>query len=349
MSKRRRVYIASWNDAVTGKRRQKRCKTLAEKRAVEARLREEARMIGLGLVSKRDVVLRRRAGQPILDAVTTYIEFVESRGRTAGHVKHQDRMIRRAIKGIGAESLDDLDEDRAELWFKALTGTVATRNHYRRALKAFTKWAEDSGWIASDPLRRVRMEVSGGVVNVRRGFTPYELARLVESSPHGTDYLLLAMTGLRWAEAEALTMRDVDLDERWVCVPKGIGKTDSGRDSYVPLARPVVAALVARRAALSSPLLGRRKPHSRAFGDEVDDAKVRRKTQDGTASPSSFRVTFTNWLTLSGADMESVMILRRDAGPIHHQAYHRGHQLLEKTTPVIDRMASWADRSRAKA
>lgn len=131
---------------------------------------------------------------------------------------------------------------------------------YRASLSAFFAWCVREKLIAANPVTGVRVPKGSHVRTEMRPFTEEELeaayARWREKDEHLADVLLImAWTGLRWAEARALTVADLmeiptpGLLVR-VSAPEGVGtkSTKGGRSRRVPLANrvlPLVRAMAA--------------------------------------------------------------------------------------------------------
>jgi site-specific recombinase XerC len=119
----------------------------------------------------------------------------------------------------------------------------ATAHNRYRGLHAFFKWAVTEGDLETNPMEGMRppqlpeqpVEVVG----------PDHLARLLKtcegrdfSSRRDTAIILLVDTGMRRAECAAMTLDDVDLDERIVWV---LGK--GRRPRALPIGRKTAQAL----------------------------------------------------------------------------------------------------------
>lgn len=336
-----RQHVASFTDAVTGRPRRVRCRTLQQKRALEAKHREAREQVRLGLATPEDIAARRRREGPIEAAVDAWICSIEKRGRTAAHCDDQRRAVTRLIENLNFNRPIDIDAQAVADWIDQQAGAPRTRNRYRKAFRAWCRWMQIHHWMVDNPSLGVELEPDEANAVVRRPLTPGEAWRLFAVPGRGPDYQILAATGLRWTEAEALTTGCIE--DGVLCVPRGIGKTDRDRDSWIPLGRLAMAAIAARRVVGDVPLLARRKPDGRAFGRDLAAAKIQKRTPMGVLAPASMRKTFTTWLASAGVDLPTVMRLRRDRGPLAEARYTERAVLIDEMRRGIERMERWLD------
>lgn len=92
----------------------------------------------------------------------------------------------------------------------------ATKNRYRAALAQFAAWLVEREVLAHNPLKDVR---GYGVKRQAKViYEPHQVRALVEAQSGNARVLgaLFAGTGVEWGAAEAVTRRDIDLDNRLV-------------------------------------------------------------------------------------------------------------------------------------
>jgi integrase/recombinase XerC len=193
------------------------------------------------------------------------------------------------------------------------------------AARAFFRWLAAEGRVPANPAAGLRQPRRRRTLP--RVMSEDEVARLLQA-PEGTDWTAkrdralletLYSTGARVAEASALDLGDVDLDEG-TAVLEGKGR----RERVAGLGRPCVAAIRAYLAALPRAELDRRSApkHARAL---FRNARGGRLTTRGMAlvlarhlaaaglpasvSPHTLRHSFATHLLRAGANLREVQEL----------------------------------------
>lgn len=145
----------------------------------------------------------------------TYIDRLED--VTDGTRKDYRGMVANRLDGtvLGQLPLTAVDRDAVTHWLRDLDVATKTRRNYHALVSAALSAAVEAGHIPGNPARGIRLrrtEPAGGMVILSAG----ELALLVGELPaqYQPITVLLAGTGLRWGEATALQVGDVDLDAR---------------------------------------------------------------------------------------------------------------------------------------
>ena len=93
----------------------------------------------------------------------------------------------------------------------SLSCNAGGKQAYLRAWKTFYSWAEDSGFVATNPCRKVRIRVPRPL---RHSVDVNDIARLIDCCRTDRDRALVSMladTGLRLSELAGLQPTDVDL------------------------------------------------------------------------------------------------------------------------------------------
>ena len=157
-------YTVSWYDAETGKWRQKAGFADPDlSAAVGQQLERESAARVKGLTSAG----QGGANAPIEGQLQLFLADCRTRGRDEGYVGQLAGRIRRVLTATGVERLVDLELAKVEaalLQTQSLRSSernpqpisVATRNQYLAALRAFTKWATRRLILRADPLRGLR-------------------------------------------------------------------------------------------------------------------------------------------------------------------------------------------------
>jgi integrase len=153
----------------------------------------------------------------------------------------------------GSVRLSDIDLAEVELW-------IADLRRKRGATTVIRSYGVLAG-ILDDAVkaRRLRINPARGVENLPRQttkrrvyLTADDVARLASQSKHPVLVLTLAYTGLRWGEAVALRVRDIDFLRRRIAVRDNavqigcehdVGLTKSRKDRSVPVPQFVLDEL----------------------------------------------------------------------------------------------------------
>ncbi|HMN97457.1 MAG TPA: site-specific integrase, partial [Phycisphaerales bacterium] len=197
-------------------------------------------------------------------------EFVAARRRdpariTERHILETERRLQRLAAVARWTRLAEITPDGFLRALELLPGagefTQATRNAYRAAWRALTRWAHRTGRGANDPLTELRKwQVSGHRSFRRRPFTRAELATLVvrtrlsvlsRMDMDGPDramlYLLAVATGFRLGELTSLTRRAFALEAATPSVELSAAAAKDGRprvQALVPRGLPELGVVV---------------------------------------------------------------------------------------------------------
>lgn len=138
---------------------------------------------------------------------------------------------------LGQMPLVAIQREDVTAWLDGMDVSVKTRRNYHALISTVLGAALDAGAIARNPARGIRVRQTVPVADMVL-ITPGELAVLIAEIPTAYQPLvmLLAATGLRWGEATALRVGDVDLDARVPLLRVGAAwkRTGTGRRELGP-------------------------------------------------------------------------------------------------------------------
>jgi integrase len=206
---------------------------------------------------------QRERSRPLSELVAEYESVLRSRANTDRYVVSTIQRINELVSSIKAKTIADVDAAAIartlSVWRqtgrpdrrrgrKRSTLSVASSNHYARAIKAFSRWLWTEKRTSDDVLSNLRLlNGNSDRRRVRRSLTPDELATLVETTEssrktlaglRSTDramlYLVAAFTGLRASELASLTVRSFDFGDaardRAVAARDGAATEDASDD-----------------------------------------------------------------------------------------------------------------------
>lgn len=185
----------------------------------EAALRHRARVESLGGEAAR-AVLDAIEGVGAHHADTTLATYalavVAARdGITDGTRVDYLRMVRNRIAGtaLGELPLEAVTRDACTAWVRDLTGTAKTRRNYHALLSSILNAAVEAGDLPANPAAGIKVR-SSEAPSRRVFLTAGESAVLVAALPVHYQPLVITLlgTGMRFGEATALLVGDVDLD-----------------------------------------------------------------------------------------------------------------------------------------
>ncbi len=265
-------------DADGVKRTVKGC---SDKRATEELARDaeaQAAKIRAGLIDPKELAYRDHAARPLSEHFAAWADSLRAKGATPKHVELSTGRGRRIVAIIRGARLADIDPPknakRAELaryeatladWvaparLSDLTAdrvqealatlrkegrSLATCNHYRTAIKAFSKWCHDAHRTRDDALRGVKgYNAKEDRRHDRRTISLDELQRLIEAADRGPVvmgltgparalcYRLAVATGLRYSEIASI--RPASFDWKAPSVRVAASYTKNGAEPSCP-------------------------------------------------------------------------------------------------------------------
>lgn len=194
----------------------------------------------IGGAAARKVLIARdqapRTMQSLADWMRTYVAGLDAvtAGTRAGYLTQINTRI--AGSALGELPISAITRDAVVTFLADLDLSTKTKRNYQGLISAALGAAAERGLIPTNPARNIRIRQTGPVSSMTF-LSPGELAILLaEIQPaHRPLVVFLAGTGLRWGEATALLVGDVDLDARVPVVrvnkawkPTGHGKHEIG-------------------------------------------------------------------------------------------------------------------------
>ena len=259
----------------------------------------EAAKIRAGLVNPKELAQRDHQARPLSDHFSAYAEHLASKGATPKHIELSTGRARRIVaiilgakladidppkdvkrsgiaayeatlaKWVASARLSDLTAERVQKALATLRGegrSLGTLNHYRTAIKAFSKWCHDTHRMREDALRGVRgYNAKEDRRHDRRTISLEELQRLIAVAEQGPAvmgmtgpvralcYRLAVATGLRYSEIASIKPESFDWKAPAVAVAPCY--TKNGENAVMPLTDDLASDLAAYVATLPGPLI----------------------------------------------------------------------------------------------
>ncbi len=333
--KRGKIWYYRFVDADGVRQERKGCADKRKTEEIARHVESEAASVKAGLVDPRDVARRDHARKPIEVHLAAYEEHLKATDKTARHVKQAMQQARDLASASGVNRLTDLDGERVQAALanlKAGGSSHWTCNHYRKSLKAFTKWCVQSGRLAFDPLFGVvGFNPEEDVRRDRRTLSADEQMRLIQAAHDGPVwrgltgpvraicYRLIFGTGLRHQEIASLKPESFDFDSSPARLRLQVkdSKNRKGADMVIPDdvaedLRLIVAALPRGSAVF---------PLKKTTGSKMIQADLKRAGipfVDEAGKQFDFhstRAQYATTLDATGATLRTMQTLMRHSTP----------------------------------
>jgi integrase len=289
-----RKYVILYHDE-SGKRRKKTGGT--DKQVTERIARDLENRVALrreGVVDPKAEAYRDHEARPLAEHLADWVKALEAKGTTPKHSRLFSDRARRIVALVMGATLGDIEPgkttkaniERAEAtlakWVKParlghLTAdriqaalatlraegrSLATCNHHRTAIRAFSKWLHETHRTRENSLRGVTgFNAKEDRRHDRRTLALDELRRLIEVAATGPAfqrmtgparalcYRLAVVSGLRYSEQASLTFESFDLGQA-PCVMVASAYTKNGQTAKLPLPDDLAGDLAAFLAAI---------------------------------------------------------------------------------------------------
>ena len=283
-------YVIFYHDE-NGKRHKKTGAT--DKQVTERIARDIENRIALrreGVVDPKAEAYRDHDASPLADHIADWQADLIARGHTVKHADHTSNRVRRlatVLLGLSPEAFDPrrlAPSERGNMTAKlvaaiararlstltadAVQGALArlrdagsslqTCNHYRAAVRAFSKWLYKTHRTREDLLRGVSgFNAKEDRRHDRRTVALEELRTLIDAAETGPDiadmvgparalcYRLAVGTGLRYAEIASISPGSFDWKASPATVTVAAGYTKNGQPATLPLPPDLAADLAA--------------------------------------------------------------------------------------------------------
>lgn len=223
---RRGPWYVAWTDGQGRRRVQKASDDKKTANEIGRAKANDADRVRCGVVNAKELKAKDAAELNITEHIDDWEKELKGKGRTPRYVKMQRARVVAVLETSGIECLADISQERVAdtLGRIAESATPQTANHYRAAVRMFSRWCLKIHRTATDLLFGVDPIAAHGETFRRTPITADALARLLavtEQRTHerhvlaATDramyYRIMAYTGFRLSEAASLTPESFSL------------------------------------------------------------------------------------------------------------------------------------------
>jgi len=330
-------WIAKYTDE-NGKVRTVSTKTKDRNAAnrILAKLETEVERIRAGVATREELVSAVASKSPIAEILEKYrIKMIAER-LSKSHIHGVFQQITDLFAVCQIGTLANIDRNKIEKWIatEVQSGikTPRTINAYLISTKTFLNWCVENGYIASNPLKKIKkLNEEIGRKKHRRSLTEEELERLFDAArkrkyrkknkaeEHILIYQLLVGTGLRSTELSLVTPSQFDFKRSRFTVLAAT--TKNKRPDVLPIRSELIGKLqkwIEERGIASNERIFTYDKNSirRSFYADLAAAGIERKSPDGRSiDVHSLRRTFGTMLARAGVPLTTTQRLMRHSTP----------------------------------
>ena len=240
-----------WGRYRTANGKDRRVPLAADKTAAQAMLNDlvrKAERVAAGIVDPYETHRKR----PLTEHLSDFKKDLKNKGSTPNYVQTTYQRAHTIAEAAGFKTINELSPSCVldVLAAKRKEGiSIASSNHYQRAIKMFTRWLVRDRRMADDPLSHLAaMNKEVDRRRVRRPLTTEEITILVEKTPihkqprrrmNGEDrallYIVAVYTGLRRNEIASITPVSFDFDSEPPTVTVEAGYSKRRQKDVLPL------------------------------------------------------------------------------------------------------------------
>lgn len=188
---------------------------------------------------------------PLLRHADEFIKCLESKESNKHHVKTTKYRIHTILEQCKFTRIDDISASRVQTFLMDLRATgrsIASSNHYLRAIKMFTRWLVKDRRSPEDRLAYLsQMNVNVDRRRIRRPLSAEEFAKLLTATHNGPTiqnisgpdravlYLVGAYTGYRRNEIGSITVQSFNFESAPPTLTVEAGYSKRRRRDVLPL------------------------------------------------------------------------------------------------------------------
>ncbi len=312
---------------------EKRVPLAKDKSAAQSMLNELVKKVELEKAGRLDP-FEAHAKRPLGEHVSDFKQFLTDKGNTDTYVRTTIQRVESVVDSCGFARINDVSSSQVQSFLSGLRQSgrsLASSNHYLRAIKMFSRWLHRDRRSNDDRLLHLSTKnTEADRRRVRRPLSPEELALLIKKTQtgplvHGLSgpervmiYLIAAYTGLRRNEIASVTRQSFDFSSKPATLTIEAGYSKRRRRDVIPL-RSDLADLVknwlterkGNRAELHLfPIAGKRT--AEMLQDDLKTAGIRCEDETGAIVDfHALRKTFITNLSRAGVSPKMAQTLAR--------------------------------------
>jgi len=326
-------YIVSWYPAPGLRKSKYAGKDRAAAEALARKLEADALLRREGVIDPKADAYAAAEARPLDKHLADFGATLRERGNTEGHATHTTHRAGRVLALAKLSRISELSPSRVQAALADLRAegcSLATCNHYLRAVKSFSRWLWRDGRTREDSLAPLSAFKVTEARRERRALSDGELTALLHVAHEGAPVLRMAGpdramvyavavgTGLRASELGSLRPESFGLDDAPPVVVVACAYTKNREEARQPLPPALVEPL---RQWLAGKEAGRevfKLPDKTAKMMRVDlvAAGIPYATAEGVADFHSLRHTYVSRLVRSGVNVKLCQELARHSTPV---------------------------------
>ena len=189
---------------------------------------------------------REAAQSPLLDLVSEYVNELTVLGRSADHLRHVDKRLRRLVRECGWTRLADVTPASFQMWRKEQAHKAPkTLNEYLATLSAFWTWLHKQSRLSVNPFELVERTDARGKGRVqRRALSDAQVVQLLQvAGKNQLAYMLPLYAGLRRNEVKTLRWSNLVLGESGGLLRIHAAVNKNRKEQALPLHRELAEVL----------------------------------------------------------------------------------------------------------
>ena len=290
---------------------------VSDKQVAEQKLRELTRdheRMAVGLMAP--AAQRETFASPLEQLVENYVADLKALGRSADHVRHVDKRLRRLMRECRWSGLREVTADSFLRWRAGQKQSPKTINEYHAVVSALFTWLRKQNRVVANPFELVsKVDTRGKESFHRRALSDDEARRLL-AGPRRLLYLLSLHTGLRRGEINALHWGDLhwDTPNPFYLVPaaKSKNRKEQPRPLHPELVKELRTINTTEKFALEALVFPERVPPMKVIRADFKAARI--SLVDGRGHRVDFhalRMTYITRLQRAGVSPREAMELAR--------------------------------------
>jgi integrase len=229
---------------------EKRVPLATDRAAAQTLLAEHVKKVERKLAGLEDPFDKHHK-RPLSEHAADFEKYLKNKGTTAMHVQKTAQRVHAVIDACKFKTILQISPSRVQQYLADLRAdgrSIATSNHYQRAIKMFTRWLVRDRRTPEDCLAHLsRINADTDRRRVRRPLSSEEFQRLLEAAETGPTiqcisgpdrailYIIAGYTGFRRGEIGSVTLRSFNFESEPPTLTVQAGYSKRRRTDVLPL------------------------------------------------------------------------------------------------------------------